>query len=147
VATRGHTRGADNEAAVTRVRACVRTWVRAHLSRARAIIDHGTAMPAAENWPPPGFPLVQGDHALTATWKIHLPEQFARRVAEGSLVLWRPGTTIWLTVWGNDNNETQAQRLASIKEDPSAGRRFAARCGGPKASGRCGIGRKSNGTA
>ena len=76
----------------------------------------------AKNWPPPGFPLVQGDHALTGTWTIHLPEQFARRVEDGSLVLWRPGLTIWLVAWGNDNNETQAERLAWIKGEASAAR-------------------------
>jgi hypothetical protein len=72
-----------------------------------------------KKWPPPEFPLVQGDHALTATWSIYLPEQFARRVEDGSLVLWRPGLTMWLTVWNNDNNETQAARLAWIKDEAS----------------------------
>jgi len=76
----------------------------------------------AKKWPPPGFPLVQGDHALTATWSIHLPEQFARRVEDGSLVLWRPGLTLWLAAWGNDTNETQAKRLARIREDASPAR-------------------------
>lgn len=69
-----------------------------------------------KKWPPPGFPLVEGDYTLTATWSVHLPEQFARRVEDGSLVLWRPGLTIWLAAWGNDNSETQAERLAWIKD-------------------------------
>src|SRR2546421_2445763 len=77
---------------------------------------------AARNWPPLGVPLVQGDCALTATWSIHLPEQFVRRVEDGQLVLWRPGLTIWLAAWGDDNNETQAERLAWIKEKASAAR-------------------------
>lgn len=72
-----------------------------------------------KNWPPPGFPLVEGDYALTATWSIHLPEQYARRVEDGQLVLWRPGLTIWLIVWCNDNNETQATRLHWIKDEAS----------------------------
>jgi len=76
--------------------------------------------------PPPGFPIVQGDHVLTADWAIHLPEPFARRVEDGSLVLWRPGLTIWLTAWNNDNNETQAKRLASIT-DAASPARFAER--------------------
>ena len=42
-------------------------------------------------WPPPGFPVVQGDHALTATWRMHLPQPFARRVEDGQLDLWRRG--------------------------------------------------------
>jgi hypothetical protein len=50
---------------------------------------------------------------------IHLPEKFARRVEDGSLVLWRPGATIWLTAWGNDRGESQVQRLKWIKKDAS----------------------------
>lgn len=76
----------------------------------------------AKKWPPPGFPLVQGDHALTATWSFHLPEQFARRAEDNSLVLWRPGLTLWLTAWGNDHNEAQSERLARAKRDCSPDR-------------------------
>lgn len=71
------------------------------------------------DWPPPGFPLVQGEHVLTETWQIFLPEQFARRIEDGSLVLWRPGLTIWLAAWGNDNNEPQADRLQWIRDRAS----------------------------
>lgn len=74
---------------------------------------------AAKKWPPPGFPVVEGDHQLTATWSIHLPERFARRVEDGQLVLWRPGLTIWLTAWGNDHRESQARRLAGLKQSAS----------------------------
>ena len=35
------------------------------------------------------------------------------------LVLWRPGLTIWMEAWGNDNDESQAERLAWIKEEAS----------------------------
>lgn len=75
--------------------------------------------PPAKKWPPPGFPVVEGDHDLTATWTIHLPEPFARRIEDGSLVLWRPGLTIWMTAWNNDKDESQAQRLAWLKKKAS----------------------------
>jgi hypothetical protein len=79
-----------------------------------------TTPPAsADNWPPPGFPIVEGDYPLTAAWSIHLPERFARRVEEGQLVLWRPGLTIWLTAWNNDHDESQASRLAAFKKSAS----------------------------
>lgn len=78
----------------------------------------------AKRWPPPAFPIVQGDYALTATWMIHLPEQFARRVEDGSLVLWRPGLTVWMVAWNNDHDESRAERLAWIKE-PASPIRFA----------------------
>jgi hypothetical protein len=75
-----------------------------------------------QKWPPPGFPVVEGDHALTATWSIHLPERFARRIEEKSLVLWRPRLTIWITAWNNDHGDPQAKRLAGIKESASPNR-------------------------
>jgi hypothetical protein len=75
-----------------------------------------------KTWPPPGFPLVEGEHALTEEWNIHLPEQFARRIEDGQLVLWRPGLTIWLAAWGNDENESQASRLKWIKSEASPDR-------------------------
>ncbi|HJZ58590.1 MAG TPA: hypothetical protein VKE74_26855 [Gemmataceae bacterium] len=77
---------------------------------------------ARKKWPPPGYPVMEGDYALTATWAMYLPEQFARRVEDGSLVLWRPGLTIWLTAWNNDHAESQAKRLAWIKKTASPDR-------------------------
>src|SRR5262249_48943697 len=76
----------------------------------------------AKKWPPPGFPLVEGDHALTETWSIYLPERFSRRVEDECLVLWRPGLTLWLTAWGNDRGESQVKRLAWIKKSASGDR-------------------------
>jgi hypothetical protein len=72
--------------------------------------------PGAPNWPPPGFPIVEGDHALSAQWSIRLPERFARRFEEGSVVLWRPGLTIWLTAWNNEHGDSQSKRLSGLKE-------------------------------
>jgi hypothetical protein len=79
------------------------------------------SMPA-KKWPPPGLPLVEGDHLLTTTWSIHLPERFARRVENGQLVLWRPGLTIWLTAWNNDHGESQGKRVAGLKKSVSPAR-------------------------
>lgn len=73
----------------------------------------------SKRWPPPGFSTVEGDYAITETWSIHLPEQFARRVEDGQLVLWRPGLTIWLTAWNNDHGESQGKRLAGLKKSAS----------------------------
>ena len=38
------------------------------------------------------------------------------------MVLWRPGLTIWLIAWGNENSETQAERLAWNKGAASPAR-------------------------
>jgi hypothetical protein len=76
----------------------------------------------SKQWPPPGFPLVRGEYALTSTWCIRLHDEFARRFEEGWLVLWRPGLTLWLAVWGNDHKESQTERLAWIKGEASPAR-------------------------
>ena len=81
-----------------------------------------TVMTARGAWPPPGFPIVEGDQLLTETWRIRLPAKFTRRTEDGSLVFWRPGLTIWLTAWNNDRGESQAQRLRRIKEIASPSR-------------------------
>jgi hypothetical protein len=82
--------------------------------------------PAQKGWPPLGYPLVKGEHELTPTWTIHLPQLFARRIEDGSLVLWRPGLTVWLCAWRNDRGESQAERLANFKKSASE-TRFAER--------------------
>ena len=76
----------------------------------------------AKKWPPPNFPVVEGDHALTANWMLHLPEPFARRIEDGSLVLWRPGLTLWMAAWGNDDNASQSERLAQARQMASPSR-------------------------
>jgi hypothetical protein len=52
-----------------------------------------------------------------------LPEQYARRIEDGSLVLWRPGITLWITAWGNDRGESQASRVAAMTSDISTSAR------------------------
>lgn len=69
-------------------------------------------------WPPPDFPLVDGDYAMTDSWLVQLPAQFCRRIEDGSLVLWRPGVTAWTTIWNLDGIPP-AERLESIKQTAS----------------------------
>lgn len=61
----------------------------------------------------PDYPVVTGDYRMTEEWSLVLPEKFNRRVEDGDLVLWRPALTLWIAVWGNDNNESMEQRLRS----------------------------------
>ena len=64
----------------------------------------------------PDFPVVQGVYRLTDDWQLTLAEPHNRRFEEdGSLVLWRPGFTIWLNVWNNDHRESVTERLSSLK--------------------------------
>lgn len=70
-------------------------------------------------WPPPGFPIVEGEHALTSSWSLTLPSPFARRIEDDSLVLWRPGLTLCIAAFNNDHREPQAARLAAMKDTMS----------------------------
>lgn len=49
----------------------------------------------------PGFPVVSENYRLSDSWSVYLPKRFNRRVEERSLVLWRPGLTIYFNVFGN----------------------------------------------
>ncbi len=68
----------------------------------------------------PDFPLVEGKYQMTQEWFITLDQKHKQRVDEGSLVLWRPGFTIWINVWGNDNDESIAERLKWISAESSS---------------------------
>lgn len=78
----------------------------------------------SKSWPPPGYRLVEGRHRLTQDWSLVLPAPFARRIQAGSLVLWRPGLTLWIDAWKNDREESQAARLADAKQIMSDGGRI-----------------------
>ena len=67
----------------------------------------------------PDYPIVTGNYRMTDEWSVVLPEAFNRRVEDGSLVLWRPALTFWITLWGNDKDAPAENRLASILEAAS----------------------------
>ncbi|MCC9605572.1 DUF2185 domain-containing protein [Blastopirellula sp. JC732] len=50
----------------------------------------------------PDFPILEpGVFALTDRWSLDLPLRFNKRLEEdGQMVLWRPGVTIYASVWG-----------------------------------------------
>lgn len=67
----------------------------------------------------PDFPVVEGQYQMTKEWSVTLPDKFNRRFEDKDLVLWRPGLTVWVSVWGNDKNESKEGRLKRIKSDIS----------------------------
>ena len=67
----------------------------------------------------PDFPVVEGRYQMTKEWSLTLPEKFNRRIEDGDLVIWRPGITMWVTVWGNDKNDDNELRLKRIRADIS----------------------------
>lgn len=68
----------------------------------------------------PDFPVIDGRYQMTDGWSIALDQPYNRRFEESELVIWRPGFTFWIRIWGNDNQDTVKERLAWIKEEASS---------------------------
>lgn len=62
------------------------------------------------------FPFLIGRIALTQNWSVRLPVACKQRMEDGSMVLWRPGFTMWVTCWNNDAGTPAAVRKAQFKE-------------------------------
>lgn len=67
----------------------------------------------------PDFPVVSGDYKLTEDWAITLPQEMNRRFEDQDLVLWRPGFTIWMSLWNNDHDETIQERIQRLQSNAS----------------------------
>ncbi|MFC9897854.1 hypothetical protein ACFVMC_29545 [Nocardia sp. NPDC127579] len=74
-----------------------------------------------KRWPPPDYPLVEGEHMMTDSWSVRLPAQFCRRIEDGALVLWRPGVTAWTVVHGSGGRPL-SDRLQRVKQIASTER-------------------------
>lgn len=67
----------------------------------------------------PTFPTVEGRYEITKNWAVTLPDRFNRRIEDRSLVLWRPGITAWIVVWGDDKAQTPHETLDWLCSDLS----------------------------
>lgn len=65
----------------------------------------------------PDFPIVTGNVVLTKGWRITLPDEFNRRIEDGSLVLWQPELTFWINVWNNDGQASVEELLTRLLAD------------------------------
>ena len=68
------------------------------------------------------FPVVEGRYRLTRDWELDLPAKFNRRIEDGNMVIWRPGLTFWIAIWGPQAAKTPEETLAWILEDASPDR-------------------------
>jgi hypothetical protein len=71
----------------------------------------------------PDFPMVEGSYTLTEEWALDLPGRFNRRTEDGDLVIWRPGVTFWIAVWGAEDGKTPVETLAWLLEGASPERK------------------------
>ena len=67
----------------------------------------------------PNFPVIEGKHQITKSWSMSLPTQFNRRIEDEDIVIWKPGFTIYIAVWNNDNNLSHESLFNSVTEDIS----------------------------
>ena len=49
---------------------------------------------------------------ISEEWWIGLDESYKTRVEDGSLVLWRPERTVWISIWNDRDGRTPRDRLA-----------------------------------
>ncbi|AQT82203.1 hypothetical protein B1R94_27575 [Mycolicibacterium litorale] len=59
------------------------------------------------------YPVVTGYLVIDASWAITVPSPMNRRFEQGSLVLWRPGLTARLAVWGG-GGQSSTERLRRL---------------------------------
>jgi hypothetical protein len=65
----------------------------------------------------PGYPIVDGHTQVTEAWSIELDQPHNRTEQGSELVLFRPGFTIWISAWGNDNDDSINQRVSWIASE------------------------------
>lgn len=67
----------------------------------------------------PGYPSTGGKLDITAHWSLTLDTRYNVRVEDDSMVLWRPGITLWLLAWKNDHDESVTTRLEYFRHNIS----------------------------
>ncbi|GAA4739697.1 immunity protein Imm33 domain-containing protein [Gordonia alkaliphila] len=114
-------------------------WIAAHLQApvGTALVRTATGF-AVESAPPtspmpppspvppglhPDYPVAQGHTQLSEHWSLTLPQPMNRRMEDGALVLWRPGLTLWLTLWDLPDGSSPAEYVDRLPAE-SAERRF-----------------------
>jgi hypothetical protein len=60
---------------------------------------------------------------MAKNWRLTLPEEFNRRIEDGSLVLWRPELTFWINIWNNDQHATVDELLGKLMAGANPERR------------------------
>lgn len=72
----------------------------------------------AKQWPPAGYPVLDGFQELTDDWALTLPEPMARRMEDENLVFWRPGFTVWVAAWGEgEEQQSRQRRFKNLKRE------------------------------
>ncbi len=68
----------------------------------------------------PDFPVVSQNYRLSENWTVYLPRLFNRRIEEKSMVLWRPGLTIYFNAFGSSPGLNVEQMVEHFKSNASS---------------------------
>jgi len=71
----------------------------------------------------PDYPSVLGDVVLSSAWHIFLPKAMNKKEEGDTIVLWRPGLTLWITVY--QHPYPQQQLLEQVRDRKPKGARIA----------------------
>lgn len=85
-----------------------------NIYRIAALIFFGFGLSMSED-----FPRVKGEYRMTREWSIGLPTEFKRRFEDDNLVIWKPGLTFWIAIWGNNKGESIEERVKRFQEESS----------------------------
>jgi hypothetical protein len=93
-------------------------WIRRH----DAFVADTAGPPAAPDVGGlnPEYPVATGAVVISEAWVIGVPTPMNRRLERGSLVLWRPGLTAWIAVWGGGEHsagERMERLIAHVPVD------------------------------
>jgi hypothetical protein len=67
----------------------------------------------------PDYPVLQGRVPITSDWALTMPTPLNVRTEDGSMVLWCPGFTAWITPWGGADDETRQDRIRKLQRSAS----------------------------
>lgn len=69
----------------------------------------------------PNFPVVDGQIQVDKRWSVKISRKSNRRIEDGSLVIWRPGFTIWIDVVNHNGKQSARENLNQIRKHVSSG--------------------------
>jgi hypothetical protein len=90
----------------------------------------------------PAISMVERKSALDDDWSVRFEKPYSRRTEDGSLVFWRPSSTLWISVWPNPQptpevcyedlrREISTQAFDIVEESANEVQRFAYRLDEP----------------
>lgn len=68
------------------------------------------------------YPAFPGSLQISKTWSFEVSMHLLRRLDEGSMVMWRPGFTIWMNLYSESGFRSPEDRLTSLSQNAAPSR-------------------------